>query len=315
MRRLRARVAARHTVAKRNAPPAVETVASIAERVAVLMVGGVAPALAWHYLDESLGRRDPASRVVHAAATADDVPSCLASAGDDWRVLAATLAVSARCGAPAATALHTLSATLRAIGQTQRDIAAALAGPRSTSRLVMLLPLVGIGFGMLLGFDTWAALATAPGAVCGVLGALLMLGGWRWSSALARRAQPRDTAPGLMVDLTAIALSGGASVPRARAVIDDVAADLGLAGDSGASESAVDDVVALAQRAGVPAADLLRSEAARIRRDAASRAADAAARLSTHLMIPLGVCVLPAFMLLGVAPMMIGIISSTNLGI
>lgn len=301
---------------RRTRAPAstVETVAAIAERIAVLMTGGVAPMLAWQYLDESLGRRHPASRAVHAVATADDVPAALAEAGREWRVLAATLAVSARCGAPAATALHTLAATLRAIGQTQRDIAASLAGPRSTSRLVMLLPLVGIGFGMLLGFDTWAALGTAPGAACGVLGALLMLGGWRWSSMLARRAQPRESAPGLIVDLTAIALSGGASVPGARGVVDEVVAELSVTDGSGA-DGAVDDVVALAQRAGVPAADLLRSEAARIRRDAASQAADAAARLSTHLMIPLGVCVLPAFMLLGVAPMMIGIVTSTNLGI
>ncbi|GAB2519090.1 hypothetical protein [Paramicrobacterium agarici] len=310
MRRAASRISRRA-----RAAPTVEGVAAVAERIAVLMTGGVAPSLAWQYLDESLGRRDPVARAVHAAATADDVPAALVNAGAEWRVLSATLAVSSRCGAPAATALRTLAATLRAIGQTQRDIAAALAGPRSTSRLVMLLPVVGIGFGMLLGFDTWAALGTVPGAICGVLGVLLMLGGWKWSSALARRAQPRDTAPGLIVDLTAIALSGGSSVPGARAVIADVADDLGLLDGSGRGESDVDEVVALAQRAGVPAADLLRSEAARIRRDAASKAADDAARLSTHLMIPLGVCVLPAFMLLGVAPMMIGIVMSTNLGI
>ncbi len=296
---------------RRSKTPAVEEVSSVAERLAVLMSGGVAPRMAWRYLDESLSERSRAAHTVTTAAAADDPVYVLAESGSAWQALAAALTVSSRCGAPVATALHTLAATLRSIGQTQRDIAASLAGPNATARLVMLLPLVGIGFGMLLGFDTAQALTTPLGIGCGVGGVLLMAGGWRWSAALARRARPVDMAPGLEIDLMAIALSGGTSIDRARGIVSTACDELGLdvRGDS------VDDVIALAERAGVPAVDLLRSEASRVRRDAASAAAQRAAKLSTQLMVPLGVCVLPAFMLLGVAPMMIGILSTTNLGI
>ena len=44
------------------------------------------------------------------------------------------------------------------------------------------------------------------------------------------------------------------------------------------------------------------------------RLQDAAAVLAVRLMIPLGVCVLPAFMALGVAPLLIAVISSTVAG-
>jgi tight adherence protein B len=37
----------------------------------------------------------------------------------------------------------------------------------------------------------------------------------------------------------------------------------------------------------------------------------AAASLAVRLMLPLGVCVLPSFMLLGVAPVVLSIVSST----
>ncbi|MBH0110832.1 hypothetical protein I6E81_11695 [Salinibacterium sp. NG22] len=47
-------------------------------------------------------------------------------------------------------------------------------------------------------------------------------------------------------------------------------------------------------------------------RDAAARAG--AAALSVRLMLPLGLCVLPAFMVLGVLPLMVAVISSTVAG-
>ena len=73
-------------------------------------------------------------------------------------------------------------------------------------------------------------------------------------------------------------------------------------------------MLALSARAGVPAAALLRAEADEARRDARAAAQKAAAVLGVRLMIPLGVCVLPAFMALGVAPLLIAVISSTVAG-
>jgi tight adherence protein B len=106
----------------------------------------------------------------------------------------------------------------------------------------------------------------------------------------------------------AIALTGGGSVDRARSIVGQASARYRVIGGE---ESVIDGVLDLAQRAGVPAAELLRSEAEQRRRQARSDGQRAAAALAVWLMAPLGVCVLPAFMLIGVAPMLIAIVTST----
>ena len=58
-------------------------------------------------------------------------------------------------------------------------------------------------------------------------------------------------------------------------------------------------------------ADLLRAEAARRRRTARADGAARAAALGVRLMLPLGVCVLPAFVLLGVVPLIVSVVTGT----
>jgi tight adherence protein B len=76
----------------------------------------------------------------------------------------------------------------------------------------------------------------------------------------------------------------------------------------------VEEVLELSARAGVPAAELLRAEAEERRRAARAAAQERAVTLSVRLMLPLGVCVLPAFMALGVLPLLITVVSSTVIG-
>jgi tight adherence protein B len=298
-------------------PPGIEAVAAVTERLAVLLAAGVTPAAAWTYV--GAGSTDPiVRRAVAAAVEGESVAPAIADVagvvGDAvtagaWRGLAAAWFVATESGAPLAQSLRDLAASFRSLGQTQRDLAAALAGPAATARMVMALPVIGVLFGMGLGFNTLQTLfATIPGLICLGVGAALMVLGARWNRRMIRAARPRDITPGLLVDLVAIAMTGGGSVDRARSIVGQASAHYDLvAGD----EAVVDGVLALAQRAGVPAAELLRSEAEQQRRQARSDGQRAAASLAVWLMAPLGVCVLPAFMLVGVAPLLMAIVSST----
>ena len=110
------------------------------------------------------------------------------------------------------------------------------------------------------------------------------------------------------MDLMAIAVSGGASLARATEVVTQARELCGIPADGLAS---IAEVLELSRRAGVPAAALLRSEADEARRQARSGGERNAAVLAVTLMLPLGLCVLPAFMLLSVAPLLIAILSST----
>ena len=181
---------------------------------------------------------------------------------------------------------------------------------------MVVLPIVGIFFGMALGFDTLGVLVTTmPGIVCLVSGSALLWVARRWNRRLVRAASSTNLTPGLSLDLLAIAVSGGASIDRARVAVSLALKRSGLSTDLADADLAdADAVLGLSERAGVPAGTLLRSEADRHRRQARGAAERKAATLSVTLMLPLGLCVLPAFMLLGVAPLMITILSSTISG-
>lgn len=338
--------------------PAVEEVAEVAQRLAVLLAAGIPPPAAWEYLAEPVddtthaaaSRTAPSplerprtqrDRVIVAAAKAarrgGDVPRAIAvEAGrvarpgrlssfasalgprsasmhettrKAWCALAAAVQVATDTGAPLAEVLRDLAASLRDAGQAERDRQTALAGPRATARTVLALPVVGILFGVGLGFDTLHVLfATPPGLGCLGAGIALMIAAQAWNRALLRRAAPSQSAPGLAVELVAIGMSGGGSAPDAVARATAACDRFGLAQPSAGS---VSSVLGLAQRAGAGAGELLLAEAEQERRDARSAAQEASASLSVRLMAPLAVCVLPAFMLVSVAPLVLSILSST----
>lgn len=151
--------------------------------------------------------------------------------------------------------------------------------------------------------------------------------GWlpRGSSA---RSAPREAAPdtALLLELVAAALSAGAPVPRALSTIaDELPGDVGAGlrraagalalgaswstawADVPAAVRAVGDALEPTATTGASPVPLLRSAAAaaRRRRRAAGRAA--AGRVGVWLVLPLGLCFLPAFLLLGVVPVVLSI--------
>jgi len=323
-----------------------DEVAALTQRLAVLLSAGVSPVSAWHYLvpvpgprpgpvADDAGRRwaravrgaesePPAQGIIRAAAEAGARGASIADAvaaiargcggqtGAAWRGLAAAWHVATTSGAPLAACLRELAAAYRQLGQLHRDLEVALAGPRATARLVMALPVGGLLVGALMGFNTLHMLfLTVPGWICLTVAGGLMLMAHRWSRRLVRRAGEADAAPGLVLDLAAIAMAGGGSLDRARAIVNETTERFGIRAGEGVESAALENVFSLAERAGVPAAELLRSEARQLRRDARSSGQRRAEALAVTLMLPLGVCVLPAFMLVGVVPLVLSILSTT----
>jgi tight adherence protein B len=313
-----------------------EEIAAFVRRLAVLLGAGLHLERAWSQLAPPGGRPRRGERAVPAlvrrvaagagsaplgtriVVAATEAPALGAAAGGaadgatarSWCALAAGLEVADRTGAPLARSLGRLADSLVDVARVRRDAGTALAGPVATSRTVLLMPGAGLLLAAGLGFDPLRILlTTVPGMACLVVGSSLVVVGWRWNRSLVIRATPREPAPGLVLDLVATAMSGGASVPRAVAVVRRAweRAGLGAGGDL----DAVGTVVDAAARSGAPVAVLLRSEAERIRRDSATGAERAAARLAARLMLPLGVCILPAFLAVGVVPMLLAVVSST----
>lgn len=145
----------------------------------------------------------------------------------------------------------------------------------------------------------------------------------------ARRRSDRVRTPAgvdvaVLLDLADAALVSGASVPAALVALGEVVAGedgraLRRAGSAlslgaGWSEAwngtptaftALAGALEPAWVDGMPAGPLLRQAADRIRADRSRDAHEAAARLGVRLVLPLGLCFLPAFVLLGLVPVLL----------
>ncbi|RKR20862.1 type II secretion system F family protein [Arthrobacter oryzae] len=138
----------------------------------------------------------------------------------------------------------------------------------------------------------------------------------------------RDTA--MMLELVGAMLDAGAGLGRSLELIAalvppelerqlrPVVSALAIGADwdtawrsSGAQSSqllALRDALAFAALTGAPSAALLYAQAARLRRERNRAAEQGAAALGVKLVVPLGLCSLPAFVCLGVVPVLLGLL-------
>lgn len=291
-------------LSKRGHAAATEAAASV-QTLAVLLQAGAGPLVAWRHLADT---GDPDAIAVTARVD-EGVPIVAAIEAESgvWEELAAAWEIATTVGAPLAEVLRMIAETLRDAASAADDVRIALAEPAGTARLLLWMPLAGLLLGFALGFDTVGVITRNPlGLACAVSGLLLVLAARAWTGRLLRKAAPAPGTPGMRAELVAVALAGGASIDRALQLVSQTA--IPAEGDE-----RVRSVLDLSRAAGVPAVELLRASAAEDRHSARVQGRLRAARLSTRLLLPLGVCTLPAFLLLGVAPLLLSVLASTPL--
>lgn len=283
-------------------------------RAASLLKGGVPSAKVWRVLGEEPGAPKALADIAAHIATGRPSEVALAAGdGPEWRVLAAAWSLAQHSGAPVARMLERIAEALGSLERIGNRRLVLLAGPRATIRLVCGLPLVALMFGAILGFDPVAVLLSPAGAVLGVLGGALLLAGVRWAKLLTDRLAAADWVSGLECELCWIALAGGASQQTAlRGVADRADAfavewvRLGALKRAGA----VQQVFRAATAHGTPAGPMLLAEAAAERARTLAELEQQAERLAIKVLLPIGVCVLPAFIVLGVLPVLLSVMGS-----
>ena len=249
--------------------------AGAVQRLAVLLEAGIAPTAAFR----AVAATRPEDPILTRAAEAPDawqLARALAAVADSaetqrrgWAPVVAAWQVAAEAGAPLGPTLSRLAEVLRGLAQSARAIESALAGPVASARILVLLPLVGVLFGVALGFDTARVLFTTPaGWACLAGGTVLLVLGALWSRRMLRRARRHHPAPGLGSELLAVALAGGLPPDRALASTGSALAEAGLPRELESAVATLD----FARSAGVPAGALLRAEAEEERRSAAAEA-------------------------------------------
>ncbi|QCB95167.1 secretion system protein [Cellulomonas shaoxiangyii] len=143
----------------------------------------------------------------------------------------------------------------------------------------------------------------------------------------ARRAVPPPAVDAaFLLDLCAAALAAGAALPRTLGVVGRhlggadgdalvrAGSTLELGGawasawtDAPAGAAAVGAALATGWEAGASPGPQLRAAADRLRRDRRAAVRTAAGSLAVRLTLPLGLCFLPAFALLGLVPVVLGL--------
>ncbi|MFB7177696.1 type II secretion system F family protein [Streptomyces sp. NPDC056257] len=172
------------------------------------------------------------------------------------------------------------------------------------------------------------------GPVGAVVGALAALGVWRWR---ARARPPAEVDAGeaerqlpFAADLLAACLAAGAGPVEAAEVVGEslggpvgerlarAGAELRLGGEPGVGwgrlaeipgARALAECLERAARTGAPAAEPVSRLASGLREDRARRAGARAQRAAVLVTAPVGLCFLPAFLAIGVAPVVIGMAS------
>lgn len=251
-----------------------------------------------------------------------------------------SLRMSESAGAPLATSLE------RAAEHAEERIDAllgrqsALAAPRATGRILSWLPLLGLGLGVLMGSDPVGVLTgSVLGALTGLLGLGLAFAGRRWTAALVHRAEvesaasngaeqtsnmpPVDTA--LVLELLAAQLRVGLAPLAALGTLAEALNSRALhtvcqrlqmgsnwgsawSGSAAGTFGELRDALAPAYTGGAPSTALLLSLADAHRLSERRAAERAAGKLSVALVVPLGLCSLPAFICLGIVPILISLL-------
>lgn len=236
-------------------------------------------------------------------------------------------------GAPLSGLLTSLSNGLRDSSDATRARTAAFAGAKSTARVLMALPLFAIALGYAMGANPLRVLLTSTHGVL-ILGAGLLLTaiGYAWMNRMlaVARGVRAEIDPLIVIDLIASVVRSGIPLAAACARIGEALENTPpgpalleagralargmppkdalakLEGDLAALKSAA----SLSHATGARLAPIL-AAVTRDRRRARVREVDeASAKLAVRLVLPTGVTILPAFVLLGIVPIITDLVTT-----
>ena len=214
-------------------------------------------------------------------------------------------------GGPVVMALTRIADVFDRQQRNLNEVQLAFAGPQSTSRLVTGLPLVALVLAQLVGMNPAAAITgSALGLVSVALGVGLLAIGHQWSKRLLAKAVPQTLDPGAFIDCVLIGLQAGLPLQVARLKAQSSYQEIFLEASSEQDELALDEAAELSRKSGAALTEILLANADRFRDELRYEISGRIARLGIKLMIPLGVAVLPAFILISIVPIAISLLSN-----
>jgi tight adherence protein B len=196
-------------------------------------------------------------------------------------------------GAPLVPTLLFLDEQLGQQEKTQAEIRQAQAIPLATRKLLLWLPAGTVVMSQLAGLGTVQGLLQPLGLVALSLAIALLLLGVKISARMISRLQPPSNAARELLALH-ICLSAGMGLQQVRRHLPKLSLR-------------AEELIGFSAQSGAGLSSLLLSEIAMGNQRASSESLTQAKKLSVALLIPLAATTLPAFLLLTIVPMIIGI--------
>lgn len=177
----------RDTTASKNSAQVARACEVIAAQLQIGRTPGQALAIAaeeCEVLVVCVSAQQVGADVADVLTTAAGEPGCAGLAG-----LARTWRLCERTGSRLSPAAQRVAQSVAAEEQVRSEIAAELAVPRATGKLLAMLPVVGIAMGFFAGGDPVSFLtSTLPGRACLAAAVLLACAGLMWTEFIALRA-------------------------------------------------------------------------------------------------------------------------------
>jgi len=288
--------------------------ATLSARLAVFFQAGLSPAKAWEELarDGQIGEAGQAlagriqSHLQGGGRHAESVRRACEAGGEPERVFSAVVVVADESGTALYQALWALAEALRDRVSVEAEIRSIVQAPRQTTLLLLALPPLSLVVAGLLGVNALGFLTgSAFGWLLLILAALLYVAAIVWMGRLVAQLMPDSGYLSPARDLLAVASQGGALPEVAEARVNRVLLAHGLAESDNAD---IAHLTALSRRVGIPISRLSVAEATWQRHHARAEAAEAAQSLSVRILIPLGLFILPAFVAVGVVPVIFALL-------
>ena len=224
-----------------------------------------------------------------------------ASAGPRYLM---TVAIDA--GSSVADELEAVADLVKTRERLLERISVAHASPRATARLVIWLPVLVLLVAQLVGWNVLDAIFEKPVVFLSlILGLSLLLVAKLITSKMLSRAKPNDSYLGLYLMGIAIQCSAGSNLTKAKERALTIYRDVF---DALPAEIELEQLVSLERlvnQTGSRISSLLLRQAQNLQEAELVKTEIKIERLGVRLMVPLGLGVLPAFVLLAIVPLML----------
>ena len=212
------------------------------------------------------------------------------------RDLSLLLDVTRRAGGPIASTLNRFATVLEVREQSVRELELAVAGPKASSRLVLSLPiLVFLGAGI-AGIPIFGALATSSVVWLSLaIGIGLFWLGSSWTNRILKKGEPESDDPGILLDALAIGLQAGLPLSIAANLVGSIETE---------------ELQEISLSSGIALSQLVSDRADNLRLEQFNRDRMKIQKSSVAVLWPLGLTVLPAFVLIAIVPVGVALVQS-----